>query len=94
MSDQKKYERIMGDQVNQKVKRTREEEISAEARRHFNRPAHVCEICGKSMSINPENGKNHVPTQWELKWSIHRYCGEMMQDQLDRRTGIVSERKR
>lgn len=68
-----------------------DEYLSAQDQVHrelLSKPAKTCELCGYPMDYN-----NHVPSEWERKWSIHSVCKRKLDGMLDRETGISRERK-
>lgn len=93
MSDQKKYEQMMGRHAEGQRDRYQQQQLSPEAQRHFSRAALTCEICGKHMSVNPADGTNYVSNEWERKWSIHKPCADNVVNQLDRESRMASERQ-
>lgn len=92
MSDQKKYEQMMGSHVDRQLQRQWQQQYSPQAVKHFTRPANICELCGQYMYVSPENGREHTMDEWERKWSVHRYCADKAADQLDRASNINSTR--
>jgi hypothetical protein len=51
-------------------------------------PSSVCRMCNNTiLGDHPEKGA------WELKWSVHWLCAEATYNMLDRKTGILSERR-
>lgn len=56
--------------------------------RLINQPAKVCELCGYDM-----DHKGHKLSEKEKKWSIHDVCRRKLEKQLDRDTGIATERR-
>jgi hypothetical protein len=89
MSDQRKYEQMMGRHVQGQVNR----QYSQQAQQYFSQPANTCQCCGGAMNFEPGTSQPHAITDWERKWSVHRPCAEQAQAQLDRATGINSERR-
>lgn len=92
MSDEKRFEQMMGNHIDQKMKR--EQGLDPNALRHFSRPAIQCEFCGAPMNAHPETGQPYQMSEWERKWSIHRTCAEKAWNQMDRQAGVLSQRKR
>lgn len=92
MSDEKKFEQMMGTHVDRQLQRQWSQEYSPKAVKHFSRPANVCEMCGAYMYVDPETGRDHEITEWERKWSIHKHCADMAQERLDRESQMHSRR--
>ncbi len=63
--------------------------ISSKAREYFLSPASLCQFCGQAIEDKEDVKQNY----WQRKWSIHWECRLNVEDQLDRATGIKSERK-
>lgn len=97
MSDEKKYMKMVGEQYNREIANQERDYISQkmspEARRVFRRPALTCQACGRPMEVSPEDGRTHPITSWERKWSVHKFCAEKMLHQLDRQSGINTDRR-
>jgi hypothetical protein len=89
MSDQKKYEQMMGRHVQGQINR----QYSQQAQQYFAKPANTCQCCGGPMSSEPGSNQPHVLTEWERKYSVHRPCAEAAAAQLDRVTGINTDRR-
>ena len=61
--------------------------LTKKAIQYFKRPAITCQYCGQAMTFSDQWGP------WERKWSLHRSCYEHALNELDRRSGIASERQ-
>ena len=52
-------------------------------------PSTVCRLCNSARDL----GQHEVHGAWEKKWSTHWSCANTTYDMLDRKTGIVSDRR-
>jgi exopolysaccharide biosynthesis predicted pyruvyltransferase EpsI len=93
MSDQKKFESMMGRHVQGQVNRQAQQQYSQQAQQYFAKPANTCQCCGGAMQFEPGTQQPHVLTEWERKYSVHRPCAELAAAQLDRVTGINTDRR-
>lgn len=63
--------------------------IDPKAQAYFNKPAQRCQFCGDEMDTHPDP----ITEKWQRKWSIHWDCQHQVQDELDRKAGVKSERR-
>ena len=90
--DDKKYQNMMGANLDRQLYNEWSQKYSPQAMNHFMRPANVCELCGKYMHQDPRNGREKEISEWERKWSVHEICRDQAAKQLDNATNISSKR--
>ena len=86
MSEEKKFEKVMGQAVDRDIQRKWQQQYDSKAYNYFMQPAKSCQACGRSMEMDPATGQPKQMTEWERKWSVHRPCAENLWNQLDRNT--------
>lgn len=86
MSDQRKFEQMMGNHVDRELQRKWMNEYEPRAVKVFSQPAVTCVLCGHYMHVNPEDGRNYTISETERKWSVHKYCANEAERQLDSAT--------
>lgn len=66
----------------------KEQPIDPKMQKIFARPANFCVLCTEEMVEHPDPTIN----KYQKKWSVHWECKEAAENQLDRKSQILSER--